>query len=214
MAISLSDLQDIDVADLSTWPQWFKAFAVAVVFAGILYAGYHFLIDTQIKELARLEAEEQNLRTTFLDRKAKAINLPVYREQMAQMEETFGVLVDQLPDKTEVPQLLIDIMIDITQAGLARGLEFSLFKPQREQVGDFYATLPIDLVVRGTFHQFGMFISDLSALPRIVTLGNLGIQGQPSGELSVTAVVKTYRYLDEEESAPSAGAPPVRTVRE
>ena len=111
MAISLSDLQDIDVADLSTWPQWFKAFAVAVVFAGILYAGYHFLIDTQIKELARLEAEEQNLRTTFLDRKAKAINLPVYREQMAQMEETFGVLVDQLPDKTEVPQLLIDMGI-------------------------------------------------------------------------------------------------------
>jgi type IV pilus assembly protein PilO len=210
MAFSLSDLQDIDIADLSTWPQWFKTIAVAAVFGGILYAGYHFLIKTQISELDRLEVEEQNLRKTFLDRKAKAINLPVYREQMAQMEETFGVLVDQLPDKTEVPQLLIDI----TQAGLARGLEFSLFKPQREQVGDFYATLPIDLVVQGNFHQFGLFISDLSALPRIVTLGNLGIQGQPTGELNVTAVVKTYRYLDEEETAPTAGEPPVRTVRE
>lgn len=210
MAISLSDLQDIDIADLSTWPQWFKTVAVFVVFGGILYAGYHYVISTQIEELDRLEREEQNLRKTFLDRKGKAINLPVYREQMEKMQETFGVLVDQLPDKTEVPQLLIDV----TQAGLARGLEFRLFKPQNEQVGDFYATLPIDLQVRGTYHQFGQFVSDLSALPRIVTLGNLSVQGQPNGSLGVSAVVKTYRYLDEDEAGPTKGSETVRTVRQ
>lgn len=209
MAINLSDLQDIDISDLDTWPQWFKVFGVFVVFAGILYGGYHFLISTQIEELDRLQREEQNLRTTFLDRKGKAINLPVYREQMEQMEETFGVLVDQLPDKTEVPQLLIDI----TQTGLARGLEFSLFRPQREQVGDFYSTLPIDLAVRGNYHQFGQFVSDLSALPRIVTLGNLSFQGQPNGQLSVSAVVRTYRYLDEDETSAASDSTPVRTVR-
>ncbi len=210
MAINLSDLQEMDVADLSTWPQWFKAFVVMLVFGGILWAGYKFLVSTQIDELERLEREETNLRATFLDRKGKAINLPVYREQLTIMEESFGVLVDQLPDRTEVPQLLIDI----TQAGLARGLEFSLFKPQREQVGDFYATLPIDLSVRGTYHQFSQFVSDLAALPRIVTLGNLSMSGQPNGQLSVSAVVKTYRYLDEPDAAASRNGKPVRTVRQ
>jgi len=210
MAFNLSELQDIDIGDLDTWPQWFKTFCVILVFGGILYAGYHFLISVQLDELDRLEREEANLRTTFLDRKGKAINLPVYREQLAEMEESFGVMVNQLPDSTEVPQLLIDI----TQAGLARGLEFSLFKPQREQVGDFYSTLPIDLVVSGSYHQFGQFVSDLSALPRIVTVGNLTIQGQPNGQLNVNAVVKTYRYLDEEETAPGSGDPAVRTVRQ
>lgn len=210
MAISLSDLQDIDIADLSTWPQWFKVFGVLAVFAGILYAGYHFVVSTQIGELETLQREEQNLRTVFLDRKGKAINLPVYREQMERMEQTFGILVDQLPDRTEVPQLLVDI----TQAGLARGLEFSLFKPQREQVGDFYAILPIDLEVRGTYHEFGQFVSDIAALPRIVTLGNLNMQGQPNGNLAVSAVIKTYRYLDEDEASPAADDEPVRTTRQ
>jgi type IV pilus assembly protein PilO len=209
MAINLSDLQDMDIADLSTWPQWFKIFGVVAVFAGIIYAGYHYLISVQIRDFDVLVREESTLRATYLDRKGKAINLPAYREQLAQMEESFGVLVNQLPDKTEVPQLLVDI----TQAGLSRGLEFSLFKPQREQVGDFYATLPIDLEVRGNYHQFAQFVSDLSALPRIVTLGNLNMQGQATGTLSVSAEVKTYRYLDEEEITPSGDAPPVRTVR-
>ncbi len=210
MAINLSDLQDIDIADLSTWPQWFKSFAVLLVFGGILYAGYHFLVSVQLEELDRLEREEGNLRNVFLDRKGKAINLPVYREQLAEMEESFGILVNQLPDKTEVPQLLIDI----TQAGLARGLDFSLFKPQRERVGDFYATLPIDLRVSGTYHQFGQFVSDLSALPRIVTVGNLGMNGEPDGDLRVTAEIKTYRYLDENEATPTRNNQPVRTVRD
>lgn len=210
MAIDLSELQDIDIADLSTWPQWFKGFMVLLVFGGILYAGYHFLVSVQIEELDQLEREEGNLRKVFLDRKGKAINLPVYREQLAQMEESFGILVNQLPDKTEVPQLLIDI----TQAGLARGLDFSLFKPQRERVGDFYATLPIDLRVSGTYHQFGQFVSDLSALPRIVTVGNLGMSGRPDGQLNVSAVIMTYRYLDETEAAPTRNDQPVRTVRD
>lgn len=209
MAINLSDLQDMDIGDLSTWPQWFKVFGVVAVFCAIIYAGYHFLISEQMTEFDGLVREEATLRATFIDRKGKAINLPAYREQLAKMEESFGILVNQLPDKTEVPQLLVDI----TQAGLSRGLEFSLFKPQREQVGDFYATLPIDLEVRGNYHQFAQFVSDLSALPRIVTLGNLNMQGQATGTLSVSAEVKTYRYLDEEEISPSREDQPVRTVR-
>src|SRR5690606_8953413 len=191
MAFNLSELQDIDIGDLDTWPQWFKTFCVILVFGGILYAGYHFLISVQLDELDRLEREEANLRNTFLDRKGKAINLPVYREQLAEMAEAFGVMVNQLPDSTEVPQLLIDL----AQAGLARGLAFSLRSPQREQNGDSDATLPIDLVVRGGYHQSGPFASDLAALPRIVTVGNLTIQGQPNGQLNVNAVVKPYRYL-------------------
>ncbi|GJL82402.1 MAG: type 4 fimbrial biogenesis protein PilO [marine bacterium B5-7] len=209
MAIDLSELRDIDIADIGSWPQWLKTIAVFAVFCGIVYAGYHFIVREQVEDLTRLETEEKNLRNVFLDRKAKAINLPVYREQMVEMEEMFGIMVDQLPDETEVPQLLDDI----TQAGLARGLELSRFKPLREQLGDFYSTLPFDLQVGGSYHQFGQFISDLAGLPRIVTMGNITMVGSPDGTLKVNAVVKTYRYLDDDEAGAAGDDAPVRTVR-
>ncbi len=212
MAIDLSELQDIDIGDLSTWPRWFKGFAVFAVFCGLLYAGYHYLISEQIRELDTLTREEGSLKKTFLDRKGRAINLPTYREQMKQMEETFAVMVDQLPDKTEVPELLIDI----TQAGLSRGLEFDLFQPVAEQVSGFYAILPVNVRVRGAYHQFGLFLSDLASLSRIVTVGNLGISSTPQGVLTISAVVRTFRYLDEDAaySGQRQKDKAVRTVRE
>jgi len=209
MAIDLSELQDIDIADLSSWPQWFKGFAVFAVFCGLLYAGYNFIISEQLRELEKLERQEKDLRKTFLDRKAKAINLPVYREQMKQMQESFDIMVGQLPDRTEVPQLLIDI----TQAGLSRGLTFSQFQPRKELRGDFYATLPINLRVSGDYHQFGQFVSDLASLSRIVTMGNIRLSNRSGGLLEVAAVVKTFRYLDEGEIPKGKGKKKARTVR-
>jgi type IV pilus assembly protein PilO len=209
MAINLSDLQDVDIADLATWPQWFKTFAVVLVFGGLLYGGYHFIISDQLVELDKLERQEKDLKQTYLDRKAKAINLPVYREQMEQMQSSFEVMVGQLPDKTEVPQLLNDI----TQAGLSRGLTFSVFQPRPEGRGDFYATLPINLRVSGSYHQFGQFVSDLAALPRIVTVGNIQLSAQANGNLNVSALVKTFRYLDEEDVGANPTGKKTRTVR-
>ncbi len=194
MAINLSELQDIDIGDLDTWPSWFRVFVVLLVFGGILYAGWHFQVSHQVADLDRLQREETNLRNVYLDRKGKAINLPVYREQLEQIEENFSDMVEQLPDETEVPQLLVDI----TQAGLARGLEFAQFKPGREERGDFYSTLPVDLSVRGSYHQFGNFVSDLAGLSRIVNIGNFSMSGSPQGRLSVSAVVRTYRYLGDD----------------
>ena len=193
MAIDFSELQDVDLTDLTTWPEWFKVAMTFVVFLALLYGGYHFLIGEQLRELNKLQVQEETLKKTFLDRKAKAINLPLYREQMIEIQRDFMVLIDQLPDKSEVPELLVDI----TQAGLSRGLEFLRFKPEATRDGDFYVTLPISLSVKGSFHQLGLFISDLATLPRIVTLGNLTVNGEPSGILNVSAEIKTYRYQDE-----------------
>ncbi|MFT5110973.1 MAG: type IV pilus assembly protein PilO [Parasphingorhabdus sp.] len=210
MAIDFSELQDIDISDLSTWPQWFKVAMTFVVFFALIYAGYHFIVSAQLKELRQLEQQEKSLRQVFLDRKAKAINLPLYRQQLEEIERNFAIMVDQLPDKTEVPQLLIDI----TQAGLSRGLEFLRFKPNNTREGDFYETLPINLTVRGTYHQMGNFVSDLAALPRIVTMGNVIINGEPSGILNVRAVIRTYRYQDEFEIRGGDSDARVRKVRD
>ena len=193
MAINLSDLQDIDFTDIGTWPQWFKVAMTFVVFCGLVFAGYNFVVSDQIDELKKLQRQESQLRKVFLDRKAKAINLPLYREQLDEIERNFEIMLGQLPDKTEVPQLLIDI----TQAGLSRGLEFLRFEPKPTREGDFYVTLPINLTVRGGYHQLGGFVSDLAALPRIVSMGNISMEGKPSGILDVRAVIMTYRYQDE-----------------
>jgi type IV pilus assembly protein PilO len=210
MAINLSDLQDVDIADLSTWPDWFKGFMVSFIFLGLLYVGYHFIVSGQLDDIDKLKRQESELKVTFLDRKAEAINLQAYRDQMQQMQTSFGVLVDQLPDKNEVPQLLIDI----TQAGLSQGLKFRTFKPKGEQADGFYATLPIDLEVQGDYHQFGVFVSELAALPRIVTIGNLTLIGSEDGELSVKALVKTYRYLEDEELSSVKPNKKTRTIRQ
>lgn len=192
--MALSDLRDIDLNDIPSWPTWVKLSATAILSGAILFAGYYFIVQHQIEDLDRVEKEESRLRTQFADKKALAINLEAYRAQLEEIKDTFGIMLQQLPDKTQVPELLIDI----TQAGLGRGLLFEVFKPQNRRVADFYAELPISLQVVGSYHELGNFISDLAALPRIVTIGDLVIKPADGGKLRMSAVTKTYHYLDEE----------------
>ena len=192
--MAIADLRDIDINDIPSWPTWVKIAAVLTISVGILFAGYWFIVSDQIKDLEAAKKQEQKLRQTFLEKKALAINLEAYRQQIEEIKETFGVMLRQLPDKTEVPELLIDI----TQAGLGRGLQFELFKPRNRRIAEFYAELPIDVKVSGTYHQLGNFVSDLAALPRIVTIGDISLKPEGSGRLVMSAVTKTYHYLDEE----------------
>ncbi len=195
--MDLSELQDIDIADLSTWPLWFRWFAIFLISAGLLYGGYHYFIQPEQDELARLERAEKQLQEQFLIKKELVVNLPAYREQMVEIQDRFGVVLKQLPDKTEVPALLIDI----SQAGLSRGLVFNQFKPANPRTEDFYVTLPISINVAGTYHQLAEFVSDLAALPRIVTVGDMVISssgGEGSHILNMKAELFTYQYLEEE----------------
>lgn len=193
---SFSDINDLDFGDIGSWPQWVKMIGVGLIVGVILFAGYWFLIKDQVLQHERVQREEQQLRQTYLNKKALAINLEAYRKQMEQISEDFAVLLRQLPEKTEVPELLIDI----TQAGLGRGLQFELFKPDKPRSADFYAELPINIQVSGPYHQLGEFISDLAALPRIVSIGDLEVVHQKdSGLLQLTAVTKTYHALSDDE---------------
>ena len=194
--MALSEIRDIDLNDIPSWPTWAKIAATGVISIGILFAGYWFIVADQIKELEKAQRQEQNLKQTYLEKKALAVNLEAYRQQIVEIEETFGVMLKQLPDKTEVPELLIDI----TQAGLGRGLQFDMFKPQNRRVADFYAELPINIKVTGTYHQVGNFVSDVAALPRIVTIGDIILTplADDGERLGMTATTKTYHYLDQE----------------
>lgn len=195
--MDLRDLQTVELNDFSSWPLWLRVFGSILICGGILFAGYWFLIKGEIEELKQAERQEQSLKKTFLEKKELAVNLPAYRKQMEEIQESFGVLLRQLPNRTEVPELLIDI----TQAGLGRGLQFVQFQPQNKRMADFYAILPINLQVVGSYHQFAEFVSDLAALPRIVTLGNIEIKSSKGGQLQMSAISQTYHYLDDEEIA-------------
>jgi len=195
--MNLQDLQNIDPNDPSSWPLPVKLVGIAIIGIGILVAGWFFVIQGELEELERTERQEQDLKTQYLNKKALAINLPLYRQQMQEMELTFGSLLRQLPDSAEVP----DLLVDITQAGLGRGLEFVLFKPAKERPVEFYSELPISIKVRGTYHELAQFVSDVAALPRIVTFGDIDLSGQKDGKLLMTAKAKTYRYMDDSEIA-------------
>jgi len=207
--VTLDDLKSLDINNLSSWPLPIKVTAIALLCAGILGAGYWFFILPELESLERAEAQEQSLRKQFLDKKALAINLPAYKQQMQEMEQTFGSLLRQLPNTTEVP----DLLVDITQAGLGRGLEFALFKPEPEQRKDFYAELPISIAVNGSYHDMASFISDVAALPRIVTFGDIDIQAGKGGRLMMKAKAKTYRYIEDGAGAAAAKPAPKRGGR-
>jgi len=190
----LKQFENVDWNDFSQWPLVIKFIGVIVIGIGILIAGYIFVIQGEIEQLNKDQKQEQSLRDTFSRKKALAINLPAYKRQMEEMNQTFGSLLRQLPNSTEVP----DLLVDITQAGLGRGLNFVLFKPGKERKKGFYAELPIDLKVTGTYHELALFISDVSALPRIVTISNINLDKQKKGDsdlLVMRAVAKTYRYI-------------------
>jgi type IV pilus assembly protein PilO len=190
------DLKSIDLNNPSSWPMPVKIAGVVVACLAVLLVGYMLLIRDQYERYEREEAKEKGLKEAFLSKKAMAINLPAYKQQMEEMQQTFGVLLRQLPNTTEVPNLLVDI----TQAGLGRGLDFVLFKPEKERPVEFYAELPISIKITGSYHELGGFVSDVAALPRIVTFGDINITSDAkTGKLSIAALAKTYRYLESEE---------------
>ena len=173
-----------------------KYAGIVLVSVMLLFAGYYFLISDELMQYDQAQQKETGLKEAYLSKKGLAINLPAYKQQMDEMHQAFGTLLRQLPNKTEVPNLLVDI----TQAGLGRGLSFVLFKPDKEKPQEFYAELPINIKVTGSYHELGQFVSDLAALPRIVTVGNIDIVSDPKTSLlSMAAVARTYRYLEPEE---------------
>lgn len=195
-----AELQAVDWNDFSAWPFFIKVTGVFLICVAILIGGFYFIISGELDDYARAQKQEESLKSTFMNKKALAINLPAYQKQMEIMNQTFGSLLRQLPNSTEVPSLLVDI----TQAGLGRGLTFSLFKPGKESKKGFYAELPISIKVSGTYHELAGFVSDVAALPRIVTITNvqIGHRGKTGSTLNMTAQAHTYRYLRPGEAPP------------
>lgn len=194
----VDDLNKLNLREIGSWPAPFKIAAMIILFGLIVFAGYMLVWNDQLGGLDRARQDEMKLRNDFLERKKQAVNLDVYREQVKEIEQSFGALVRQLPNKSEMDALITDI----NQAGLGRGLEFELFKPASQEVikGEI-AELPIAIRVTGSYHDLGKFASDIAQLPRIVNLHNVNISQNKDGVLVMEATAVTYRYLDEEELA-------------
>lgn len=194
--MNMQDLNELDFSNIGEWPAVVKAILI-IILCGLVATAWYFLdTEDQYLQLERVEKTEQDLRQDFEIKQAKAANLEAYRTQLAEMQESFGAMLRQLPNRTEVA----DLLVDVSQTGLAAGLEFELFQPQSEVPKDFYAELPIKIRVIGSYHEFGEFVSGLAALPRIVTIHDVAIQpraGDKSTELVMEATARTYRYLDE-----------------
>lgn len=201
------DFRNLNPNDPGAWPLAPKIAVLVGIFVAALLAGWWFLWSDQLTELESREQEEVSLKQQYLDKKKQAVNLDLYREQLAEIDRSFGALLKQLPNKSEIDALLIEV----NQAGLGRGLQFELFRPGQEQIKDFYAELPVAVKINGAYHDFGAFAADIAKLPRIVTLNNISIAPLKEGAiLSLDATTKTFRYLDEEEVArqkkPAKGA--------
>lgn len=194
--MTLDELRRLDPKKIGSWPILPKLGVLLLVLLLIAGASYWFDWQYQIEQVKAEEQKEEKLRATFLEKKRLAIDLPIYRQQLEDIEKQFGALLKQLPGKSEVDALLTDI----NQAGLGRGLQFELFKPGAETRRDFYAELPITIKVTGNYHDIGAFASDIGKLSRIVTLNDISITGV-KGTLVLDATARTYRYLDENELA-------------
>ncbi len=192
---------DLDPNNIGNWPGPMKGIVILILCSALLGAGYWFDTKEQLVVLESAQEKETELKRIFEIKQRKAANLEPLREQLKDMKESFGNLLRLLPNKTEIEGLLVDI----SQSGLAAGLEFELFKPSAEQVADFYAIQPISIRVTGTYHEFGNFISSVAALPRIVTQHDVNMTPKTAGtigvgdELVMNMIAKTYRYLEEEE---------------
>lgn len=197
--MNLEDFKTLNMKDMGSWPVLPKVLALFLLLVVVVFAGYWFDWSDQLDRLDVVKNEEAKLRETFLDKKKQAINLDTYRQQLKEIDQSFGALLKQLPNKSEMDALLVDI----NQAGLGRGLEFELFKPAAtgEVVSEFYAELPVTIKVTGGYHDLGHFASDIAKMPRIVTLNDIKIDVAKDGRLTMDGVAKTYRYLDEAEIA-------------
>lgn len=203
--MKLEDFNRIDFKNIGISPLPVKLVLIGLLLLVLVGAGYWFLWSPALEELDQARGKEADLRNVFLAKKKQAINLDAYKQQMVEIEHTFGALLRQLPDKSQMDALLTDI----NQAGLGRGLEFELFKPGSETIAEFYAEMPISIKVTGSYHDLGGFATDISKLSRIVTLNNIsitGIAGSKDGKLSMEATAKTYRYLDAGEVASKQNA--------
>lgn len=214
----LQQLRALDINDIGRWPLIFRVAFIILIFVAVTSGGlYYFVFNSQTRQLERVQAKETELRNRFEAKQRLAANFDAYKIQLEEMRRSFGDMLRQLPGETEIPSLLTDI----SQAGLAAGLEEKLFQPNQEVQKDFYAELPIRIQLNGSYHEFGEFVSDIAALPRIVTLHNISIA--PAGdnrrrrearvpsadvmlELNVTA--KTYRYLEGDGDEAAAGSGP------
>jgi type IV pilus assembly protein PilO len=195
--MTLDDIRRLNIREAGNWPLLPKVVVLTLIFVVIVTVGALLDWRDQLESLDRVQAEEGKLKESYALKKAKAVNLELYVQQLREIEQSFGALLKQLPNKSEMDALLTDI----NQAGLGRGLQFELFKPAaQEKLADFYAELPIAVKVTGTYHDMGAFASDVAQLPRIVTLNDLTITND-KGTLVMDAVAKTFRYLDEDELA-------------
>jgi type IV pilus assembly protein PilO len=196
--MTLDDLNKLNFRDIGNWPNLPKIALLVILLLAIMGAGYWFDWSTQLQTLDASREQEAQLKETFLSKKKQAINLDIYKQQLKDIEQSFGALLRQLPNKSEMDALLTDI----NQAGLGRGLQFDLFKPSpQETITEFYAERPISIRVTGSYHDLGAFASDISQLSRIVTLDSINVSTGKSGELVMDGIVRTYRYLDEDEVA-------------
>jgi type IV pilus assembly protein PilO len=197
--MTLDDFRRLNPSEIGTWPVLPKLITLFVLLIAVVFCGYWFDWRNQVTELDAARTKEQQLRTSFLGKQKQAVNLDAYREQLATIEQEFGEMLKQLPNRSEMEALLTDI----NQAGLGRGLQFILFKPApKESKSEFYAELPISIKLKGSYHDMGAFASDVSQLPRIVTLSNISLkQDKKAGGLEMAATARTYRYLDEDEVA-------------
>ncbi len=194
----VDDLRNLDVNDVGRWPLLFRAGVILLVFLMVAGLGiYWFVIEDRAPQLKRAQEDEQTLRVTFENKQRKAANYDAYKAQLSQIEQSFGTMLRQLPGETEIPSLIVDI----SQTGLAAGLQEKLFQPQAEIPKDFYAEKPIKIRLSGGYHEIANFVSGIASLPRIVTLHDINITPEEQGTydlLSLDVTAKTYRYIEEE----------------
>jgi len=207
--MTLDELRRLNIRDAGNWPLLPKIGILVLIFLAIIVAGFFLDWKDQWESLARAEQVEVGLKTQYAEKKKRAINFDLYVQQLSEVEQSFGALVKQLPNRSEIDALLTDV----NQAGLGRGLQFELFKPAAsEKMADFYAELPINIKITGNYHDMGAFASDVAQLPRIVTLNDLVISAD-KGTLAMEAVAKTFRYLDEDEIARQRAAAKGKTKK-
>jgi type IV pilus assembly protein PilO len=199
----IDDLRTLDPKQPGNWPWPVKVGALVLIFIAVQVGAYFLFWQSQSEEIEKGRQEVEKQKVTFLEKKKLAVNLEAYKQQRVEIEQAFGALLKQLPNKSEMDALLIDI----NQAGLGRGLAFELFRPaEKENFTEFYAELPVNIKVTGNYHDLGAFASDVAKMPRIVLLTDLKIDPPKDGTLTMEAVAKTYRYLDEEEIAKQRAA--------
>ncbi|MDR2837571.1 MAG: type 4a pilus biogenesis protein PilO [Azonexus sp.] len=192
-----ADFRNLNPSDPGAWPAAPKVAILIGLFVVALVIGWLLLWSDQLADLEAKRQAEDGFKQQYLEKKKQAVNINLYREQLEEINRSFGALLKQLPDKSEIDALLIEV----NQAGLGRGLQFELFRPGQEQIKDFYAELPVAVKINGNYHDIGAFAADIAKLPRIVTLNNVSIAPVKDALLSLDATIKTFRYLDEAEVA-------------